>query len=340
MFKKILHFIQYHNFANLALVALFVVSAGTAFAATDEGVRQAVADVVIKETQTIVQIDNNILVNTNLEDFDAELQILGVEEDDYAYYVDYQFNTLALDDGYWQETTKKDKITIDKEVLAGGDLGLFLAEELGELTTQELRFLKEAQIAERKKGAKKKKVATEYSGLIGKLLDTKEETFDGYDRVIEEPEKQEEQIVAEPTQPQNVIQEDTKQVENDEVQKTVEEDTAPETELTPEEGQVEETDDLISNTIENTTDEAGTETQASEPVPATVEEEPNDGTTEDVQATDLENAESEAEIKEDDNLPDDSTESTDAPEVVVESETVDEGNQDAVDANEEISTTE
>lgn len=206
MFRKFLHFVQYHNAVNWLFLVLAFVGAGTVFAATDEGIREAVAEQLVQKTETVVEIDNSAIVNADLDNFDARLQILEVQEDDFAYYAEYQFVTLAIDDGHWGEIEKTDKITIDKESLGERDLGLFLAEELGELTAQELRYLQEVQIAERKKGSKKKKVAIEYSGLIGKLLDTKEETFDDYEPVIEEPEK-----IVEVTQADEVeIQEEIK----------------------------------------------------------------------------------------------------------------------------------
>ncbi len=294
MIRRFLHFIQYHNAANALLIGIFVVGAGTAFAATDEDVRQAVADTVIKETQTIVQIDNSTIVDADLDAFDAQLQVLEVQEDDFAYYATYQFSTLAIEDGLWQEVLKNGKMTIDKESLAGGDLGLYLAEELGEVTAQELRYLQEVQEIERKKGSQKKKVATEYSGLIGKLLDVKEETFDGYNPVIEEPEKVE---VEQPKQVEIVEEQEAEteldhdaEEEGTEVEALQQTEEGEEVSIETEEAQTEDAteagEDETTNTDEDTADEgvadttAPTEEEADEPeqtVPA--EETPAEAST-------------------------------------------------------------
>lgn len=188
MFARLLHYIQYHNATTgLFIVALFF-GVGTAFAASDPELRQAAADALVSEKQTVTQTDNSVLLSLNVDTFDPRLKINDVVEDEENYYASYTFTTLTLEDGVWQETRKTDTLTVNKQVLAERDLGLYLADELGEITRGERAYLAEVQADERKKGATRKKVAVDYTGLIGRFLDSEELEFDGYKPVVKEPE--------------------------------------------------------------------------------------------------------------------------------------------------------
>ena len=190
MFARLLHYIQYHNATTwLFIVALFF-GVGTAFAASDPELRQAAADALVSENRTLTQTDNSVLLSLNVDTFDPRLKINEVVEDDDNYYASYTFTTLTLEGGVWQETRKTDTLTVNKQILGGRDLGLHLADELGELVRGELTYLAEIQVHERKKGVTRKTVAVNYSGLIGRLLDPEEVEFDGYAPVVEEPEPQ------------------------------------------------------------------------------------------------------------------------------------------------------
>ena len=190
MFGRVLHIMQYHNATNWLLFGFLFVGLGTAFAATDSELRQAATDTFISESETITQVDNSALLEIDLELFDPELRIVEVVEDDDNYYAAYTFATLMLENGAWKETQKSDTLAVNKELLSGHDLGLYLADELGEVTNQELAFLREVQALERKKGATRKTVAIAYGGLIGRFLDPQEVEFDGYEPVIAEPERE------------------------------------------------------------------------------------------------------------------------------------------------------
>ncbi|MCG2692086.1 hypothetical protein L6272_04655 [Microgenomates group bacterium] len=77
--------------------------------------------------------------------------------------------------------------------MGSADLGIYATEEIGEVADNELAYLKEVQAAERAKGETKVVQTTDYSGLIGLVLNTKTKELPGYEPVIKPPE-----IIAQP----------------------------------------------------------------------------------------------------------------------------------------------
>jgi len=181
MLQKLTHFIKYHNALPIAL-SIIVLSTGAAFASSDVA-QQA----VFSSEERVQSIDNSFIVNTDLNTFAPYVQITNVIEDEEAYYITYKLNTINVVDAVWKETLSDKELTVQKDILGGGDLGLFVAEQLKEVVDKQLSYLKEAQVKEKTKGKTNKVVATTYSGLIGKFLDTKEEVIEGYTPVIQKP---------------------------------------------------------------------------------------------------------------------------------------------------------
>lgn len=182
MYKKIIDFIKYHNAFTIGLVLVFVFSS-VIFASED--VRDAVlGEEIITETG----VDNSYLLLAKLDDFEVNLTIDNVLEDEKSYYIDYSFNTIAVRDNVWQPVIKSEKFTVNKEGLGKRDLGLYLAEELGEVANSELSYLKEAQKTETERGETLIVKTTEYTGLVGLILDTETKVLSGYEPVIPQPE--------------------------------------------------------------------------------------------------------------------------------------------------------
>ena len=175
--KKILHFIQYHNFFSLAVMFIFV-GASVSFAASPE-MRQG----VLAQTELMRSVDNSYVVNTNFDMYDMRLKIQSVTEDANGYYVGYVYNTVEVKDYVWQPVPKVDSIKVSKKELAWRDLGLYVADQLGQMVDQQIAYLKEVQGKEKKNGVTPKVLAVEYSGLIGQFLSTEEKTFEGYQPV-------------------------------------------------------------------------------------------------------------------------------------------------------------
>jgi hypothetical protein len=181
MFGKILHFIKYNNaFTLMFVLCFFGVSA--AYAATE-----GVPDSLYASATTVVAIDNGALLAADLNNFDFALRINAVTDDEKNYYADYSYHTFVVENGVWQVKDQSKTLTINKEALGDHDLGLYIAEELGENINAELAYLQRVQKLEREKGESNKVVTVEYSGLIGKILDPKTMEIEGYDPVIPEP---------------------------------------------------------------------------------------------------------------------------------------------------------
>lgn len=180
MLKRFLYFAKYNNaFTIIVFICFF--SFGLSFAASD-----TVRDSVYSSTDTVVSVDNHLILNTDLDSFNFNLRITSIAEDGKNYYAAYSYQTLAVVDGVWQSSPVEKVLTVNKEALGGKDLGLFLAKELGDNVSYELSYLKRTQKLEKEKGESQKVVTTEYSGLIGKLLDPKEQVIEGYNPVIPE----------------------------------------------------------------------------------------------------------------------------------------------------------
>ncbi|MCK5022246.1 MAG: DUF5011 domain-containing protein [Candidatus Pacebacteria bacterium] len=149
----------------------------------------------IKPEKEIKPLDVSLILNTNFDTFDANLQIKEVTEDDYSFYVLYTFRSLEIKDRVWIVVLKENTLVVTKDVLGDGDLGNYLSDELSEVVDNEMIFLKEVQEIQRNKlladvveGAKKKATASVYDSLIGKILDTSLNDFSGYIPVIVEEE--------------------------------------------------------------------------------------------------------------------------------------------------------
>jgi len=147
----------------------------------------AVRESVYSSKETVVSIDNGLIVSVSLDDFDFNLKITSITEDDTNYYAVYSYQTLAIENDVWKKQQIEKIFKVNKEVLGGKDLGLYVAQELGENVDAERYYLKKVQKLEKEKGQSRKVVAVEYHGLIGKLLNPEEKVIEGYNPVIPEP---------------------------------------------------------------------------------------------------------------------------------------------------------
>ncbi|MDO8552007.1 MAG: hypothetical protein Q7S01_00580 [bacterium] len=190
MMKKIIHFIQYHNFFTIAVMVVFM-GASVSFAASSD-VRQS----VLAQTEVARSVDNSYIVNTDFDSYDMGLKIQSVTEDADNYYVGYAYDNVTVVDYVWQPVSTAESMKVSKKELSGRDLGLYVAGQLGQIIDQQLAYLKEVQKKEKKNGATQKVLATEYSGLVGQFLSTEEKTFDGYAPVVTEPIAQQQEQVA------------------------------------------------------------------------------------------------------------------------------------------------
>ena len=174
MIGKIVNFIQYNNFFTLTLMFVFMGASAT-FAASPDA-RASIID----QKETVRSVDNTYLINTDFTLFEVGLKIQSVKEDDEWYYIDYTYNTAEVVDYVWMRVAKTASMKVTKKELGAKDLGLYVAEQLGQVTDQKLAYLQDIQKIEKKIGMTQKVVATEYSGLVGQFLSADEKTFEGY----------------------------------------------------------------------------------------------------------------------------------------------------------------
>ena len=202
--QKVLNFIKYNN-AFTIIVGIFFLGFGVTFAASPD-----LRSSVYSSKSTVVSVDNTMIVSSDLDTFNFNLVINSVTDDEKNYYATYSYQTLTIEDSVWQNKKIDKVLTVNKEALDGRDLGLYVAKELGENITAELSYLKRVQKLEQEKGQSQKVVTTEYSGLIGKLIDPKQEVIEGYNPVIPEPvtqvaatiESNPEQVIVSTTHPE------------------------------------------------------------------------------------------------------------------------------------------
>lgn len=171
MLKKITNFIKYHNAFVIAVALIFTVGV-SAMAANEDLREQVLGEKIVTQSG----IDNSRIMNANLDEFDFKMKIRekdGAMEDDESYYIYYQYRIIGIKDNVWQDLVKLKKMEVSKKSLAGRDLGLWVAEELGEVIDSELAYLKKVQEKENDSGKKIIKETTEYKGLLGLVIDTK-----------------------------------------------------------------------------------------------------------------------------------------------------------------------
>jgi hypothetical protein len=181
MQQKILNFIKYNNAFSIILGVIFL--GGSVTFAASPTARES----VYSSKETVVSVDNTLIVGTDLSNFNFNLRINSVTEDSKNYYAAYSYQTLAIENDVWQIKQADKVLIVSKEYLDGRDLGLYIAKELGDSVNYELSYLKRTQELEKGKGETQKIVATQYSGLIGKMLNPKEEVIEGYSPVVVEP---------------------------------------------------------------------------------------------------------------------------------------------------------
>ena len=180
MYQKILNFIKYNN-AFTIIFSIILFGFGISFAASPD-----VRDSIYASTESVISVDNKMIVSADLNNFNFNLRISSITEDKKNYYAAYSYQTLTIEDDIWQNKEIEKTLTINKETLDGKDLGLYVAKELGENINYELSYLQRVQKLEKEKGESQKIVAIQYSGLVGKLLNPKEKVIEGYNPVIPE----------------------------------------------------------------------------------------------------------------------------------------------------------
>ncbi|MCK5062092.1 hypothetical protein KAR28_06130 [Candidatus Parcubacteria bacterium] len=176
MFKKAINFIKYNNFAVLILAVIFIASTGV-WAQTDAG-----QEFIGEKQIASVGVDNTLLLEADLDNFDMDFKIEKITKNDKYYFVTYTYLDLAKKDDTWEYILNEKVRKVSKGIKK--DLGFYLAEELREEHEHRVKKLKEEQARASELGGKSTRMeVSEYSGLIGATLDTLGRVFDGYEPV-------------------------------------------------------------------------------------------------------------------------------------------------------------
>ena len=215
--KKIIQFIKYNNAFVIILGLIFASAAG---ALANEKSREAI---VGKTIVTRIGMDNTRIISADLNNFDIGLKIKSVKEDGEFYYVNFDYNAIDAKDGVWQTVKKEKNINVSKIRLGDMDLGLYLAEELKQLTEREMAYMKEVQSIEKNKGAQKQVESVEYTGLKGLVFNDETKEIVGYNPVKEEKESQKAEVLG--VFNPSVKTEEEKKMEKDEEEKIVQQVT-------------------------------------------------------------------------------------------------------------------
>lgn len=166
--RRFTDFILYNNTFTLVM-GFLLLGGGTALA--NEDVREAVASTVIATEERVQQIDNSLILNADIENYDFEMLVTGVSEDEWTYYVTYSYRTLEVHDGEWQEVQKEDTLTVQKSELRDWDFETYVTKQLAEIVAAQRMLLAETQSIEATIGQRGKVVERSYSGLVGRFLD-------------------------------------------------------------------------------------------------------------------------------------------------------------------------
>lgn len=159
----------------LILALIFVIGSG-AFAQTETG-----QEFIGEKTTRIEGFDNHLLLEADLDNFQMDFKIEMVEEDEKYFYVKYTCMDLVKNDNVWEYQINEKIRKISKKFK--GDLGDYMAQELQEEYDARVKDLKSEQAKAGDQGINSRIEITEYSGLIGKTLDTVSKIFPAYDPV-------------------------------------------------------------------------------------------------------------------------------------------------------------
>lgn len=186
--RSLLDFIKYNNAVPLIL-AVLLLGTGVVFAA-NPAVREALFPTDAGPLTPPPAARTEVLLATDLEAFDMAFRVDAVVEAGQSYRIGYSYRTLEVAADAWQVVPKAKNMDIPKDLLGKRDLGLYAAEQIGQVMDREIAYLSEVQARARKpdpRGA----ASGEYAGLVGKTLDAEDKRFEAYKPVVKEEKKEE-----------------------------------------------------------------------------------------------------------------------------------------------------
>ena len=185
--RPITEFIKYNNTVPL-IVAVLLLGTGAVFA-SNPSVREALFPTDAGPMGPAPAPDSQALVTADISDFDMAFRIDAVREKTDAYVIQYSYRTLEVVDRAWRTVSKAKVMDVPKALLGRRDLGLYAAEEIGEVMDREIAYLGEVQ-ARLSAPSGAGDDAGRYERLSGKTLDPEDRKFDGYQPVVKQKEEE------------------------------------------------------------------------------------------------------------------------------------------------------
>lgn len=179
--KAFKNFLLYNNTVPIVFGVLFLGTTAT-FAASPEA-----RDAIYSETEAVEGIDNSFILAADVATYPISLVVDSIAEDNSTYYVTYIINTIDVEEGVWQPIAHSKIMEVRKSAIAGGDLGLYVSEQLAQLYNAERRRLLETKEIEKDVGKTSRTATTKYGGLVGRTFDPKKQEMSGYKAVFAEP---------------------------------------------------------------------------------------------------------------------------------------------------------
>lgn len=185
--RSLLNFLKYHNAVPVA-VAVLVLGTGAVFAA-NPSVREAFFPTDSGPMGPSPAPEAEALRATDIGSFDMAFRVDAVREKADGYQVAYSYRTLEVVDRAWRTVSKAKIMDVPKALLGKRDLGLYAAEQIGQVMDREIAYLSEVK-TQLVGSVTAGDDAGRYSRLAGKTLDLSDREFDGYRPVVKEKEEE------------------------------------------------------------------------------------------------------------------------------------------------------
>jgi hypothetical protein len=169
------------NKSNITNLAIFTIFAGGALTfANNAPVQDAVFNALGGEVKKVISIDNTYIVNKDFSNYTPTISVQKVEENGGNYFVTYLLNTIDIENFTWKDVSKTKTLTVNKESLAQyKNLASFVQYELKQVINSELDRLVRTQEVQ-KKIVSQKTTVTDYTGILGLVMDSKTVVEDPY----------------------------------------------------------------------------------------------------------------------------------------------------------------
>jgi hypothetical protein len=192
--RSLIDFIKFNNAVPISL-AVLLLGAGAVVAA-NPAVRETFFPTEAGPIGPPPAAETGTLLATDLASFDMAFRVDSVVDAGESYRIGYSYRTLEVTGTAWQRADKTRRMDIPKELLGKRDLGLYAAEQIGQVMDREIAYLGEVQ-SQALRPEPETGTASEYAGLVGRSLDADGKHFAGYKPVVKESSAENEAVASE-----------------------------------------------------------------------------------------------------------------------------------------------